>query len=62
MAGLSPRLSVLLPELGNSIVEPAKLGGEDDVVSSGQTVQEIGALLAGSLDLGTDFGKCSHCK
>jgi hypothetical protein len=23
-------------------------------------VQEIGALLACSLDLGTDFGKCSH--
>jgi hypothetical protein len=29
-------------------------------VSGGQTVQEIGALLACSLDLGTDFGKCSH--
>jgi hypothetical protein len=31
-------------------------------VSGGQTVQEVGALLAGALDLGTDFGKCSHCK
>jgi hypothetical protein len=61
VAGLSPRLPVLLPELGNSIVEPAELGGEDDVVSGGQTVQEIGALLAGPLDLSTDFGKCSHC-
>jgi hypothetical protein len=61
VAGLSPRLPMLVPELGNPIVELAELGGEDDVVSCGQTVQEIGALLAGPLDLGTDFGKCSHC-
>jgi hypothetical protein len=61
-AGLSPRLPMLVPELGNSIVELTELGGEEDVVSGGQTVQEIGALLAGPLDLGTDFGKCSHCK
>lgn len=62
MAGPSPRLPVLLPELGNSIVELAELGGEDDVMSGGQTVQEVGALLACALDLLTDFGKCSHCK
>lgn len=60
VAGLSPRLTMLVPELANPIVELAELGGEDDVVSGGQTVQEIGALLACSLDLGTDFGKCSH--
>jgi hypothetical protein len=60
VAGLGARLPLVLPERGNSSVEPAKLGGEDDVVSLGQTVQEIGALLACPLDLGTDFGKCSH--
>ena len=51
---------MLVPERGNSSVELTKLGGEDDVVSGGQTVQEIGAVLACPLDLGTDFGKCSH--
>jgi Tol biopolymer transport system component len=51
---------MLVPERGNSSVELAELGGEDDVMSSGQTVQESGALLAGTLDLGTDFSKCSH--
>jgi Tol biopolymer transport system component len=51
---------VLVPERGDSGVELTELGGEDDVVSLGQTVQEIGALLACPLDLGTDFGKCSH--
>ena len=59
-AGLGPRLSMLLPERGDSSVELTELGGEDDVVSGGQTVQELGALLAGALDLATDFGKCSH--
>jgi hypothetical protein len=59
-AGVGTRLAMELPERGDSIVELAELGGEDDVVSGGQTVQEIGALLAGPLDLGTDFGKCSH--
>jgi Tol biopolymer transport system component len=59
-AGLRPRLAMLVPERGNSIVELTELGGEDDVVSLGQTVQEIGALLACPLGLGTDFGKCSH--
>lgn len=51
---------MLLPERGDSSVELTELGGEDDVVSGGQTVQELGALLAGALDLATDFGKCSH--
>jgi hypothetical protein len=26
----------------------------------GQTVQKSGAVLAGALDLGTDFTDCSH--
>ena len=51
---------MLVPERGNSSVELSELGGEDDVMSGGQTVQESGTLLAGALDLGTDFGKCSH--
>jgi TolB protein len=51
---------MLVPERGDSSVELTELGGEDDVVSGGQTVQETGALLACPLDLGTDFGKCSH--
>jgi dipeptidyl aminopeptidase/acylaminoacyl peptidase len=51
---------MLVPERGNSSVELTELGGEDDVMSTGQTVQEIGALLACPLGLGTDFGKCSH--
>jgi TolB protein len=51
---------MLVPERGDSSVELTELGGEDDVVSGGQTVQEIGALLACPLGLGTDFGKCSH--
>jgi Tol biopolymer transport system component len=51
---------MLVPERSNASVELTELGGEDDVVSLGQTVQEIGALLACPLGLGTDFGKCSH--
>lgn len=51
---------MLVPERGNTSVELAELGGEDDVVSSGQTVQETGAVLACALNLGTDFGNCSH--
>jgi TolB protein len=51
---------VLVPERGDSGVELTELGGEDDVVSLGQTVQKSGAVLACALDLGTDFGKCSH--
>ena len=51
---------MLVPERGNSSVELTELGGEDDVMSMGQTVQEIGALLASPLGLGADFGKCSH--
>jgi Tol biopolymer transport system component len=51
---------MLVPERSNASVELTELGGEDDVVSLGQTMQEIGALLACTLGLGTDFGKCSH--
>jgi Tol biopolymer transport system component len=51
---------MLLPERGDASVELTELSGEDDVVSLGQTVQEIGALLACTLGLGADFGKCSH--
>jgi TolB protein len=59
-AGPRPREAVLVPERGDSSVELTELGGEDDVVSLGQTVQKSGAVLACALDLGTDFGKCSH--
>jgi hypothetical protein len=58
--GAGPCLAVLVPERGNTIVELAELGGEDDVVSLGQTVQELGALLAGALDLGSDVLQCAH--
>ena len=58
--GTCPCLAVLVPERGDSIVELAKLGGEDDVVSLGQTVQELGTLLAGALDLGTDVLQNAH--
>jgi Tol biopolymer transport system component len=51
---------VLVPERGNPCIELTELGGEDGVMSFGQTVQETGALLACPLDLGTDFGRCSH--
>jgi hypothetical protein len=59
-AGTGPRLSMLLPERGDSSVELTELGGEDGVMSGGQTMQEIGALLACPLDLATDFDRCSH--
>jgi hypothetical protein len=58
--GACPCLAVLVPERGDSIVELAELGGEDDVVSFGQTVQELGTLLAGALDLGTDVLQDAH--
>lgn len=51
---------MLVPEVGDASVEFAQLGGEDGVMSRGQTVQESGALLACALDLATNFGKCSH--
>jgi hypothetical protein len=60
MAGMRPRLAVFIPERGDTSVELTELGGEDDVVSVGQTVQESGAVLAGALDLRTDVGNCSH--
>ena len=45
-AGLGASLTMLVPERRDTIVERTKLGGEDDVVSLGQTVQETGTLLA----------------
>ena len=60
MAGVCPRLTVLVPESGDASVELTELGGEDDVVSRGQTVQESGAVLAGALDLRTDLSNGFH--
>lgn len=51
---------MLLPERGDPSIELTELGGEDGVMSGGQTVQESGAVLTYTLDLGTDFGICSH--
>jgi hypothetical protein len=45
-AGLRAGLAMLVPERGDSSVELAEPGGEDGVVSGGQTLQETGALLA----------------
>jgi Tol biopolymer transport system component len=58
--GLRSGLAVLVPERSNPCIEFTELGGEDGIMSFGQAVQETGALLACPLDLGTDFGKCSH--
>jgi hypothetical protein len=60
VAGVGPRGAMLVPERGNVIVELTQLGGEDDVVSGGQTMQEIGTLLAGALDLVPDVTDGSH--
>jgi hypothetical protein len=51
---------VLVPEGGNTSVELTELGGEDDVVSVRQTVEESGALLARALDLRTDLMQLAH--
>ena len=51
---------MLVPKVGDASIELAQLGGEDNVMSIGQTVQENGTLLACALDLATNFGKCSH--
>ena len=48
-------LAVLVPELGDAIVQLLELRGEDDVPSGGQALTEIGAVLADALDLATDF-------
>jgi len=52
--------AVFVPELRDAVVELAELGCEDGIVSTGQTVQESGALLARALDLATDLRQCSH--
>jgi len=48
-------LTVLVPEPGDAIVQLLELRGEDDVPSGGQALKENGAVLAGALDLATDF-------
>jgi hypothetical protein len=47
--------AMFIPKLRDAVVQLAELVGEDDVVSQGQTLQENGAVLAGALDLATDF-------
>jgi hypothetical protein len=51
---VSSSLALLVPQLGDALVERAELRGEDGVMSLGQTVQKSGAVLACALDLGTD--------
>jgi hypothetical protein len=48
-------LTVLVPEPGDALVQLLELRGEDDVPSGGQALKENGAVLAGALDLATDF-------
>ena len=48
-------LTVLVPEPGDALVKLLELRGEDDVPSGGQALKENGAVLAGALDLATDF-------
>ena len=48
-------LTVLVPEPGDAIVQLLELRDEDDVPSGGQALKENGAVLAGALDLATDF-------
>jgi hypothetical protein len=60
VAGMGPRGAMLVPERGNAIVELTELGGEDNVVSGGQTMQESGTVLAGALDLVPDVSDGSH--
>jgi hypothetical protein len=48
-------LAVLVPEPGDALVQLLELRGEDDVPSGGQALKENGAVLAGALDLATDF-------
>ena len=59
-AEADPGFAVLVPEPSDPLVELLQLGGEDDVPSRGETVQESGAVLARALDLLTDFVECSH--
>jgi hypothetical protein len=54
-AGLSSRLPMLVPEIGDPGIKLTQLGGEDDVMSTGQTMQESGTLLACALDLATNI-------
>jgi len=52
--------AVFVPELRDALVQLVELGCEDGVMSTGQTVQESGAVLACALDLATDFSQLSH--
>jgi hypothetical protein len=51
---------VFVPELRDPLVQLAELGCENGVMSTGQAVQENGAVLARALDLATDFSQISH--
>ena len=53
---------MFVPERRDALVQLAELRCEDGVVSTGQAVQESGALLAGALDLATDVLKCAHTR
>lgn len=55
-------LAVLVPELGDAVVQLLELRGEDDVPSGGQALKENGAVLAGALDLATDFLNRLHIR
>src|SRR5215475_9636028 len=59
-ARVSSGLAVLVPQLGDALVELVELRGEGCVMSVRQTVQESGAVLAGALDLGTDVFNRFH--
>ncbi len=59
-ADVNTGFAVFVPELRDAVVELAELGCEDGIMSTGQTVQESGALLARALDLATDLRQCSH--
>ena len=48
-------LAVLVPEPGDALVQLPEPRGEDDIPSGGQALKENGAVLAGALDLATDF-------
>ena len=51
---------MLIPELGDAIVQLPELLGEDSVSPLGEAMSEVGAVLARALDLVTDFSQLSH--
>jgi len=48
---------MLVPEIGDPGIKLTQLGGEDDVMSGGQTMQENGTVLACALDLATNISQ-----